>query len=179
MTGRTVDHTLSGVECPAVDAASDSLCGSTSTRSIRAGFDINGHRIRMRECDSCGCHFTTVEVAIPFVFNRVDTVRQERARVRSKARNTKRRYHPRIYHDSLTVVARLLKGQDSNMCKRGYHLMVGYNVIHKPNGHRYCRSCKQAAGRAYRAKYGDYMRAYKREQYRAAKKLAMQTEEAA
>lgn len=59
---------VNGVECPG--------CGSIRTKTLDTGYTDFGLRLRRRKCIDCDEQsFSTVEVAVPFPFTRLDTNR--------------------------------------------------------------------------------------------------------
>ncbi|WP_144836191.1 hypothetical protein [Kocuria rosea] len=56
------------------------------------------------------------------------------------------------------------EGRPPDLCRSGQHLMVGDNLIVRPNG-RQCRACKVEADRRYRQRKGEELTAKKREYY--------------
>lgn len=122
-------------------------CGSVRTLSATASLDPEGHRVRHRRCDYCGKSFTTVEVAVPFSFHRLDAMKHE-------YRNAKN--PPRYMKDSLAVIRtdtsvkiRLIRGRPLDLCRKGLHELKGENVYVNPrSGARVCQPCRRETAKA-------------------------------
>lgn len=151
-------------------------CGDMSTRVGSSGFDVEGHRIRYRRCDNCETHFTTVEVAVPFSFSRLNATKRGR-------RAAATRYPPRHEPDRIVietgrmtrrqylfdrrrkiagfiptdaplrvggaVVISVEPGRRIDLCRKGQHRMRGVDVYVNPNnGQRTCNPCRRATALA-------------------------------
>lgn len=184
-----------GVECPE--------CGGLRTGVAKAGLDSEGHRIRGRACKECNHHFTTIEIPVPFVFNRMDVTKPEHAlkQLRGKSNYTAvprripdhfrvthvegdPRHHQPKHQTNITFVP----GKNSDWCRKGLHKLVEGNLDKRP-GKRQCRECRRENQRAYRAERAarfPVIAAEEREvhrmrsrDYRARKKAEQQEQEAA
>lgn len=136
-----------GVECPE--------CGCTSSTVQKAGFDAEGHRIRVRHCRECEHNFGTVEVALPntFSFNATDVFKSERDhdKYQQQMGRLVPRAAARASTDIIAVNVRIHKGKKSDWCRKGLHLLKGENLyIRPPDGHRICRACAREANRRFR-----------------------------
>lgn len=147
-----------GVECPA--------CGDMQTGVTKAGLDSEGHRIRMRKCRNCDHSFTTLEVAIPFVFNNMDVAKPDREVGRLRKRGPTYRAAPRRVHAYFDVSrvtgdsrrggagsglnVRLVPARQSNICRKGLHRLDKANVYLRKDGSRVCRACARDTNRKYR-----------------------------
>ncbi len=128
------------VECPE--------CGSPRAATESASLDENGNRIRLRKCDGCGGHFTTLEVAIPFSFSAADALKHEYRDAKLPPRKTKDRFVV-TRETGLTWRITHVQGQRAETCRKGLHRLVGDNVYVNPtNGQRVCQPCRRESARA-------------------------------
>jgi len=132
-------------------------CGGTLTGSISGGIDSEGNRIRLRLCRTCEIQFTTVEVAIPFSFKKIDVTKRDRRRIAGETT-----YPPRVVPDYLeieplnrsdattTMVVRIKQvEQPPRRCMRGLHELTGDNVYTQPkSGNRSCMACRRVSANA-------------------------------
>ena len=188
-----------GVECPE--------CGDLRTGVAKAGLDVEGHRIRGRQCRNCDHTFTTIEVPIPFVFNRMDVMKTEYGLDRLKRIGPKVQYRasPRRLPDHFEshtfegdqrhsqpkygMTITFIPGSKSDRCRKGLHLLVGRNVFRRPDGARQCRECINARNRERRREFRrrfpalaheqDAVKRQKQRERRAAAKALAQEEAAA
>lgn len=128
-----------GAKCPA--------CGADRSTGSSASLDPEGHRIRHRRCLNCTETFTTVEIAVPWSFSKLDDLKHE-------YRNAK--HPPRYSKDCLVVMAegdtvtiKRIPGKRSNLCRKGLHTLFGDNVYVNPRtGQRVCQPCRRESARA-------------------------------
>lgn len=147
-------------------------CGDLRTGVTSAGLDSEGNRIRIRACRNCGYHFTTIEIPFDFVFNRMDVAKpaREADRARAKGVNTKFTAAPRIEYDHFvvshsdgdhregrkpqpTVNIRLVRGRKNDRCRRGLHMLWGWNAHIRKDGTRTCRACARVRTNARRKEF--------------------------
>lgn len=135
-----------GTECPD--------CGAIRSRTTTASLDTEGHRIRQRQCEGCEGYFTTVEVAIPFSFSAVDSLKREYRNAKQPPRRTPDYF--RVTHPESGVRGRvetviqisLVRGRQSNRCRKGLHELAGDNVyVNKRTGSRVCQPCRRESAR--------------------------------
>lgn len=155
---RKREFNYQGVECPE--------CGSVRTGTYRAGLDHDGQRIRVRKCKDCNNFFTTVEVPIPFTFNRLDVTYKDRASGKGSYIATSREQF-----DRLTIKAHVRKGGPSPYCRKGLHLLTTVNTYLRKDGSKTCKDCRAISRREYADKYHEYLAMMKRE-YNARRKQA-------
>ena len=135
-----------GTECPD--------CGAVRSRTMTAGLDTEGHRIRHRQCEGCERYFTTVEVAIPFSFSAVDALKREYRDSKQPPRRTLDYFvvaptEGALQHLRPTFTIALVRGRWSNRCRKGLHELAGDNVyVNKRNGQRVCQACRRESAKA-------------------------------
>jgi len=148
-----------GVECPE--------CGGMQTRVKHSSLDIEGNRVRQRDCEDCGQRFGTVEVSMPGLsYPRTQ---------RSKRQNgwvEKPQYVKVTRRDSSTTL-HVVKPQRVATCRKGLHPWIPENKVSN-GGRETCLPCRRAAARNlyHHARRNappsilEEQRAYWRKQYR-------------
>jgi hypothetical protein len=140
---------LCGTECPA--------CEASTTRVRNTGIDDDGRSIRQRVCIACEHTFYTIEAVIPD-----PSFEWSRANVRQLDRGQR---SARFAPDRISVGAiSVRRGQNSDYCYRGLHLIVGDNLFRSNNGRRRCRECRRVSKRAYYEANAEHIRLKQKEQ---------------
>ena len=135
--------TIQGMPCP--------QCGDMNVPVRHSGHDIEGNRVRRRDCANCGHHFTTVEVAVPASFFRLTQPTRETKSFPHSEKPDFIATEQRGKNQTVVVVRRARPR--SRTCRRGLHVLTDENMIQWRSKKGQCRHCYNEARReTYHAK---------------------------